>query len=101
MNDRKIRLQKLTVPSGLSEEFWQKALNKSFVYSIIGLICGLILAVFGLVLFLNGITSETSNLFMKVLGLNTGLEDFPAGMGFLVMGIVLIFVTRFNIQAMR
>ena len=68
-----------------------------FIYSMAGLVVGLVCLGGGIVLFLNGIAGETS-WTAKVIGLESDISDAAPGSLLFIAGVFIIFITRFSIK---
>lgn len=66
-----------------------------FAYAILGLTVGLICIVLGLVLFLHGAQGTTS-WTARLLGLQTDVTDAAPGVMFGLVGLFVIFVSRYR-----
>jgi hypothetical protein len=67
------------------------------IYSILGLLVGVIFLVGGLILLLSGI-GGSSHFVAEILGAKFDLSDATAGVICAVLGFIVIFVTRFEIR---
>ena len=72
-------------------------LSRAFLYSIVGLVLGLISILIGAIFIANGITGNTS-WTATVLGLESHLSDATPGVIFAIVGLLLIYVTRFKFR---
>jgi len=88
----------IKVPSRLSEQYWTKATQYQFWYSTLGLVLGALCVVLGVVLFFHGIAGTTS-WTMNVLGAKSQLSDAAPGVAFAVLGLFVIWATRFNVES--
>jgi len=82
-------------PRELNSELVKIYLRHKLIYSISGLVLGLICILSGLVLFLNGIsgaTSWTASLF----GFNSKISDAAPGSVIFIVGIFFVLITRHN-----
>jgi hypothetical protein len=88
----------LEIPRGvLDREVWQSATRYQLIYSIGGLVLGLVCIVGGIILFLRGVTGSTS-WTAKVLGLQSSISDAAPGAVLFIVGLFIMFVTRFIIK---
>jgi hypothetical protein len=76
---------------------WQDVIRYQFLYSLAGLGLGLVCIIGGVILFLRGVTGSTS-WTAKVLGLESNITDAAPGVVLFVVGLFLVFVTRFVIK---
>ncbi len=67
------------------------------IYSIAGLVLGGIAVIGGIILFFFGITGSTTWV-ATILGAKSELNDAAPGALFVVIGLLIVFVTRFNIR---
>ena len=72
-------------------------LKLKFAYSIVGLIVGLACILVGLLLGVYGVAGHTS-WTASVLGLSTNLSDAAPGVMVFVVGIFMVFLTRFRVK---
>lgn len=98
MASPRVKLKTLLVPKGLSESYWKTVSILFAIYSFIGLILGGLFALMGFVLLMSGVFTNTKSLFIDLLGLKTQITDFPPGIGFLIAGIMLLYISRFSIK---
>ena len=70
------------------------------IYSIAGLVLGLAFALLGVVLLLHGVAG-TAGWVVQVLGLKSSLSDAAPGVVLAVIGVVVVFVTRFDIRVQK
>ena len=71
-----------------------------FIYSMAGLVLGLVCVIGGIVLFLYGIAGETS-WTAKVIGLESDISDAAPGSLLFIAGICIVYITRFVIKVRR
>jgi hypothetical protein len=76
---------------------WERVPLFQFLYSIAGLIVGVICVIGGIVLFLHGILGSSSWVG-SFLGAQTKLADAAPGTILFVVGLFVIWVTRFDMQ---
>jgi hypothetical protein len=82
------------------EDFHKLGLKLKFVYSVCGLILGLSCIVAGAILGLSGVVGNTS-FTASLLGLSTQLTDAAPGVIVFVVGIFMVFITRFRVSHVR
>ena len=85
-------------PSNLSTEFWSKATYLQLIYSVGGLILGLACIIGGIILFLRGVTGSTS-WTARFIGAESSITDAAPGAILFIVGLFMVFVTRFNVKA--
>jgi hypothetical protein len=81
----------------LDREVWQGATRYQLIYSMGGLVLGLVCIIGGVILFLRGVTGSTS-WTAKVLGLQSSISDAAPGAVLFIVGLFMVFVTRFVIK---
>ena len=87
----------IEVPSRLSERYWGTATKYQFWYSVLGLVLGLICVLAGLTLVLHGIGGSTS-WTADILGAKSELSDATPGVVFSVLGLFIIWTTRYRVR---
>ncbi len=90
--------REITVEKGRSDEYWLKTTKYHFLYSIFGFIIGIFCVIAGVILFLHGAISNTS-WTTKILSLEIELTDQAPGLAFGILGLLIIFVTRFKVKS--
>lgn len=83
-----------------SEKTQQMLIRYQFIASLVGLVIGLVLMILGAVLFLNGVTGSTS-FVAEVLGLKGRLANASPGALLSLIGLFIIYVTRFNVKIQK
>jgi len=68
-----------------------------FIYSLVGLLVGLSCIIVGMVLGLSGVVGHTS-WTASVIGLSTSLTDAAPGVVVFVVGIFMVWITRFSVK---
>ena len=82
-----------------STKLWDKVVKFQFIYSILGMITGIIFMVIGILLFINGLDDGNSELSIKILNSSFDIKKAtPSGILFLV-GLIIVFITKFKISA--
>ena len=79
----------------LDKEVWKTALRYQLTYSIAGLALGVICVFGGLVLFVQGVTGSTS-WTANVLGLESNISDAAPGAVLFLVGLFVVWSTRFS-----
>ena len=69
--------------------------KNELVYSITGLVLGLLCVLGGIALFLNGVAGATS-LTAKFLGAESTITDAAPGVVLFIVGLFVVFVTRYK-----
>jgi hypothetical protein len=70
------------------------------IYSLAGLVLGLVCVLGGVVLFLNGVVGSTS-WTAKMLGAESKVSDAAPGAVLFIVGLFVVFVTRFSIKVKK
>jgi len=91
-------VHRLEVPDRLSENYWHSATKYQFWYSTVGLVIGTLCVLSGVILFLHGV-GGTTNWTTSVLGAKSELSDAAPGVVFGVLGLFIIWVTRYKVKA--
>lgn len=87
----------VTPPQNLEDrELWRKAIRFQFIYSIGGLVLGLMCVIGGMILFLHGITGPTANWTTELLGIN--ISDAAPGVVLFLVGLLFVWITRFSVR---
>lgn len=102
MENRWLKMKSLNPPEEIKNvAFWRLALIFYFVYSVLGMFIGVTSIIMGFVLLINGIVSKSSIIDLEVLGFKANLQDFPAGIGFLIGGVMIFFITRYSVKSAK
>ena len=80
-----------------SEAILRDSLRHKFIYSITGLVLGLICILGGIALFLNGIAGST-NWTAKLLGNETKLTDAAPGTILFIVGLFITIATKYKVK---
>lgn len=70
------------------------------IYSLAGLILGLACVIGGIILFLNGVTGST-NWTAKFIGAESNISDAAPGVVLFIVGLFIVWVTRFNAKKLN
>jgi hypothetical protein len=81
-------------------ELWREATRYQFIYSLAGLVLGLTCIIGGIILFLHGVTGSTS-WTAKVIGLESNISDAAPGAVLFIVGLFIVFITRFVVKTKR
>jgi hypothetical protein len=87
----------IEVPDDLPPSYWERATTFQLIYSLGGLILGLACIIGGIVLFLHGVTGSTS-WTTEIIGLESELSDAAPGTVLFIVGLFLVFVTRYVVK---
>jgi len=97
---RNPEIKTIKVPQGLPHPFWHTANRYQFWYSIVGLVFGTAFAGSGVALFLHGVFGKTS-WTADILGAHSNVSDAAPGTIFAIVGLFVIFVTRYGVKSGR
>jgi hypothetical protein len=84
----------------LDPELLKRSIRYRFIYSMTGLILGLVCILGGVVLFLNGVAGSAS-WTAKVMGGDSTLTDAAPGAILFVVGLLVVFLTRYKVNLNR
>jgi hypothetical protein len=92
----------VTIPENLqgNSNIWQKVVKNQFIYSIIGLVLGLICILLGAFLCYAGITG-TSDWTIKLFGLESNLFKATPGVILFVIGFLVIWLTKYDVKTRK
>jgi hypothetical protein len=68
-----------------------------FLYSVAGLLLGLVCALLGVLLFFHGVTGSTGWV-VQLPGLKSSLSDAAPGVILFVVGLAVVYLTRFEVR---
>ena len=77
-------------------DFWKQVVRYQFLYSIFGLVAGLLCILLGLILIVNGVASE-GHWTAEILGVH--LTDASPGIVLFIIGLLLPKVTAFTVRS--
>jgi hypothetical protein len=95
-----LQSKKVEIPSSMDATLARSITTHQLIYSLAGLLMGLACIVGGLVLALRGVTGS-AGWTAKVLGLESELTDAAPGVVLFVVGIFMVWVTRYNVKARK
>jgi hypothetical protein len=81
-------------------ELMKSSLRHRFIYSMAGLILGLLCIVGGMLLFLNGVAGSSS-WTAKIMGGDSTLTDAAPGAILFIVGLFVVFITRYKMKLDR
>ena len=84
-------------PDPKARQFWARLAHLQLIYSLAGLLVGLACIVGGLGLFLHGIYGSSSWVG-EFIGVKSRLADAAPGTILFVVGLLIVWVTRFSIR---
>jgi hypothetical protein len=79
----------------VNNKLLNQALLYKFIYSMTGLILGLICMIGGIILFLNGVSGATS-WTAKILGSESIITDAAPGAILFIVGLFIVIATRYS-----
>lgn len=90
----------IEVPSDPGERrFWGRLARLQLAYSLAGLTVGVICVAGGILLFYHGVTGSTSWVGSVIgVGVRSGLSDAAPGTVLFVVGLLVVWITRFQIR---
>jgi hypothetical protein len=78
-------------------QLWRDVVRYQFIYSVVSLFLGLCCIIAGTVLFLLGVTGQSS-WTVKLLGARSELADAAPGTILFVVGLFYVFITRYVVK---
>jgi hypothetical protein len=84
-------------PDPRQRQFWTRMARLQLIYSLAGLVFGLGCIVGGLGLFLHGIVGSTSWVG-EFIGVQSKLADAAPGTVLFIVGLLVVWLTRFSIR---
>ena len=94
---RKHLFETIEIPADIDPYLVRKFAHQHFVYSLLGLIIGLICVIFGIILIIGGYGAST-NFVIKLLDAKAELSDAIPGTILFIIGIFFVLATRYNIK---
>ena len=92
---------KMMLPKGMKDpDTWKRISLFQLIYSLCGLILGLVCIIGGIILFLHGIVGSTS-WTARMLGAESKISDAAPGAVLFIVGLFVVLVTRFTAKARR
>jgi hypothetical protein len=89
----------LTVPQkAFDTDASKKALRYQFIYSVLGLILGLLFLIAGFILLLHGVAGNTKTWTASLPGFHSTASNVPAGIMLVLVGLYALYITRFKIK---
>lgn len=86
-------------PGVVDVELWKKATLFQIIYSMTGLILGLVCIIGGVALFFHGVAGPVSGWTVKFLGLESNISDAAPGVILFIVGFFIVLVTKFDISS--
>lgn len=78
-------------------EFWNRAARYQLIYSLVGLVFGISCVIIGMVLVIRGVTGSSS-WTASFIGLQSNISDAPPGVILFVVGLFVVYVTKFDVK---
>ena len=91
------RSQSRPIQPSAYEEMLRDSLRHKFIYSMTGMILGLVCILGGVFLFLRGVTGSTS-WSASILGNESKLSDAAPGVILFIIGLFMVIVTRYKVK---
>ena len=101
-SDRKVFYQ-LEMPKSFAEshpDHVERLSKHQLIYSIAGLILGLVCILGGVALFINGVAGSTS-WSAKFFGAESNITDAAPGAILFIVGLFVVFITRYVLKVHR
>ena len=99
--DVRPRMPRMEIPYLFRDQSsYQRFSLYQLIYSLSGLVLGLVCVLGGIVLFLNGVVGSTS-WTAKMLGAESNVSDAAPGAVLFIVGLFIVFVTRFSIKVKK
>ena len=83
-----------------NSKLWEKISFYQMIYSMSGLLLGLVCIIAGIILFANGYFGSTS-ITAKIIGSEVSIKDTAPGGVLLVIGFMVIAITKFSIKVKK
>lgn len=91
--------KKIEIPKEVKDtKLWKQATVFQFVYSIVGLLLGIGCIITGIILLIKGILLK-QDFNIKVFNFESNLTNTSVGVILFLIGILVIFITKFSIKA--
>ncbi len=97
LSDSSPALRSTEVPERSPPEFWARALRFQFLYSLSGLLLGTVCMLLGTLLFLFGLTGDTT-WTASMMGFDSKLTDAAPGTVLFVVGLFVVVLTRYVVR---
>lgn len=94
-------LDHMTVPQSVKDpQTYQEIARLHLIYSLSGLVLGLACLLGGIVLCLHGVVGSTS-WTAKFVGAESNISDATPGVVLFVVGLFVVWVTRFSVKVQK
>ena len=84
-------------PDPRERHFWSRLASLQLVYSLAGLVLGLACVIGGILLFFHGVAGSSSWVG-EAIGVKSKLSDAAPGTVLFVVGLAVVFLTRFTVR---
>ena len=84
-------------PDPRERHFWGRLATLQLIYSLAGLVLGLACIIGGILLFFHGVAGSSSWVG-EVIGVKSNLSDAAPGTVLFVVGLAIVWVTRFAVR---
>jgi hypothetical protein len=84
-------------PDPRERHFWSRLATLQLIYSLAGLVLGLACVIGGILLFFHGVVGASSWVG-EVIGVKSQLSDAAPGTVLFVVGLAVVFLTRFTVR---
>lgn len=99
--EKLVQIQEMMLPKKMEDpDTWKRISLFQLIYSLCGLILGTVCILGGIVLFLHGVTGSTS-WTAKMLGAESQISDAAPGAILFLVGLFVVFVTRFTAKTRK
>ena len=86
--------------SAKTSHLWKRVALFQMIYSMTGLLAGLICIIIGMIPFINGYLG-TSSITAKIIGSEININDTAPGGILFAVGLLVIYITKFNIKTIK
>jgi len=94
-------MKMMLMPSNMNDhDTWKTIARYHLIYSLAGLFLGCVCIIGGMILFLNGVIGSTS-WTAKIIGAESNLVDAAPGAVLFIVGLFIVYVTRFSAKVQR
>ena len=93
--------KEMTLPKKMEDpDTWKRIALFQFIYSLCGLLPGLICILGGIILLLNGIVGST-RWTAKIFGTESDISDAAPGAILFIVGLFFVLITRFSAKSQK
>lgn len=83
-----------------NEQVWHRISLFQLIYSLTGLLLGLVSIIGGMILFLNGVSGST-RWIAKFVGGESTISDAAPGAVLFIVGLFIVWITKFNLKVKK